>query len=141
MLWSFSSKLASHSRQFWHCNCTEHTNLTSSFIIVQFFYAWLNCFTGLSLFDPLLLMSYNLVFTSMQPVSLGLVDRPLGANTCERYPALYARWSRQRAQLKFGAWALLGWLLNAFYHSAVIFYFTMFFFSEGVPLHLLLFYL
>lgn len=66
---------------------TIYKNLTV--FLCQFWYAWMNQFSGQSFCSSKLLMCYNLVFTSAPPVILGLTEQYVPAKQLTSHPQLY----------------------------------------------------
>lgn len=66
---------------------TVYKNL--SVFLCQFWYAWINQFSGQSFCSSKLLMFYNLVFTSAPPVILGLTEQYVPSKQLISHPQLY----------------------------------------------------
>lgn len=58
-------------------------------VLPMFYFTFKNAFSGTTLFDSYLLMSYNLFFTSLPIMFTGVLDVDCSADICLRVPALY----------------------------------------------------
>lgn len=85
------------------------------FIIPQFLYTCYNLSSGTSIYHPVQLISYNLVFTSVPILLYGLSDRHIDEHLLEQYPRLY-RINKRNHLMRlsvFLAWIMLGCLQGA----------------------------
>eukprot|EP00271_Cylindrocystis_brebissonii_P018675 TRINITY_DN5406_c0_g1_i1.p1 TRINITY_DN5406_c0_g1~~TRINITY_DN5406_c0_g1_i1.p1 ORF type:complete len:1348 (-),score=328.40 TRINITY_DN5406_c0_g1_i1:1253-5296(-) len=102
-------------------------------VVAYFFYKnlaftlttfWFNCFSGFSgqrLYDDWFQAFYNVAFTALPVVVVGLFDKDVDAKWAKQYPQLY----RAGIRNAFFNWGILGmWLFFAFYQSLVIFAFA-----------------
>lgn len=65
---------------------------------------------------------FNVTFTSLTPLAIGMFDRDVDKATCLSRPQLYKQ-GQQNLYLSF--WAITGWLASAFYQSAIIMSFML----------------
>lgn len=82
-----------------------------------FWYAFQNSFSGQVAFESWTLSFYNVIFTVLPPLVIGIFDQYLSARMLDRYPQLYG-------QVFFNKRRFWGWTLNAFYHSLIAFIFV-----------------
>jgi len=57
--------------------------------VIQLWFAFSNGFSGQILFERWLIGLYNVFFTALPPLALGLFDRPTKSDTMLRFPELY----------------------------------------------------
>ncbi|XP_065672695.1 phospholipid-transporting ATPase ID isoform X3 [Hydra vulgaris] len=60
-----------------------------AFTLVQFWYSFFNGFTAMTLYDTWFLSVYNVCFTSLPVLALGIFDQDVSAASSLRYPRLY----------------------------------------------------
>jgi phospholipid-translocating ATPase len=72
------------------------------------------------LFDYALVTLYNLIFTSLPIIFMGVWDQDLSAKVSQRYPELYRMGLRND---KFKVWQFWVTIFDAIYQSAVCFFF------------------
>ena len=97
--------------------------------LIQMWFAAYNMWTGTTLFDPMVMLMYNVLFTFAQPFTLGLFDRKHSAEERMSNPKLY-----EFSQKGFGYnhdvfW---GWLRQAVLQSAVLFFLPLVAMDTGV---------
>ncbi|KAI9009433.1 hypothetical protein BC832DRAFT_608554 [Gaertneriomyces semiglobifer] len=88
--------------------------------MIQFWFAIDNGFSGQTLFETWSsVSSYNVLWAVAQPIAIGIFDQHLSARMLDRYPQLY-----RLGQLStfYNHRVFLGWLINSFFHSAIIYY-------------------
>lgn len=115
-------------------------------------YNFFNGWSGQSLYERWTLALYNVLFTLLPVIILGLFDRDVSDHMALRYvsyvsltrtttysllllysyPGLYAT-SRQQTQ--FNLWVFTGWLANSIFHSLVVVLAISFVHGEGVGDH------
>ncbi|KAI0166410.1 hypothetical protein GGR57DRAFT_25183 [Xylariaceae sp. FL1272] len=89
--------------------------------MTQFWYSFQNVFSGEIIYESWTLSFYNVFFTVLPPLVLGILDQFVSARLLDRYPQLYI--SGQRNEFfKLGTFS--AWILNAFYHSLVLYIFS-----------------
>lgn len=82
-----------------------------------FWYSFQNSFSGQVAFESWTLSFYNVIFTVLPPLVIGIFDQYLSARMLDRYPQLYG-------QIFFNKRRFWGWTLNAFYHSLLAYIFV-----------------
>ncbi|KAI8058138.1 hypothetical protein BDF22DRAFT_724944 [Syncephalis plumigaleata] len=87
--------------------------------MTQFWFAFFNGFSGQIIYESWTISMYNVIFTVLPPLVIGIFDQYLGARMLDRYPELY-----QLGQKKefFNVRNFWGWTTNAFYHSLILFF-------------------
>lgn len=96
----------------------------ATFVFVLFWYQLYCGFTGTVMVDQIYLMLYNLMFTSMPPLVLGIYDRVASPGVLLSMPHLY---KRGRLGLVYQSYTFWITIADALYQSIVIFYI-----NEGV---------
>lgn len=86
--------------------------------LTQFWFNCFACFSGQKLFDDWYQTLFNLVFTALPVIVIGLLDQDVPRAEALRHPGLYGA-SRGNAPFRRGA-AL--WLLTAVYQSCACFF-------------------
>ena len=86
--------------------------------MTQFWFVFTNGFSGQSIAESWTLTFYNVLFTSLPPFVLGVFDQFVSARLLDRYPQLYQLGQKRKF---FNVAIFWTWILNGFYHSAVIF--------------------
>lgn len=85
--------------------------------MTQFWFSFQSSFSGQVPFESWTLSLYNVVFTVLPPLVIGIFDQYLSARVLDRYPQLYG-------QVFFNRRKFWGWTINAFYHSLVAYIFV-----------------
>jgi len=96
--------------------------------MVQFWYAFYNGFSGQIFFDKWTISLYNVVFTALQPFAIGIFDRTFSSEVMYKYPELYVSTQKSHDFNSFTFWQMV---LNALYHSAVLFFLPCTVFGEA----------
>ncbi|CAI5977694.1 unnamed protein product [Closterium sp. NIES-65] len=107
--------------------------LRLSKVVAYFFYKnlaftltlfWFNCFAGFSgqrLYDDWFQSAFNVLFTALPVIVLGLFEQDVDRRHSKLYPQLY----RDGIKNRFFTWGVLGiWLFFAVYQSLIFFFFT-----------------
>ncbi|XP_044597784.1 phospholipid-transporting ATPase VA [Cotesia glomerata] len=89
------------------------------FVFLIFWYQMYCGFSGAVMIDQVYLMLYNLLFTSLPPLAIGVYDRIAPANILLSYPELYAR---GRLGLIYKSYSFWYTTADALYQSIVIFF-------------------
>lgn len=90
--------------------------------MTQFWYTFQNVFSGQVIFESWLLSFYNVFFTFLPPLALGVLDQFISARLLDRYPQLYTMGQKNT----FFRMKVFGeWIINAIYHSIVIYVFSV----------------
>lgn len=82
-----------------------------------FWYSFQSSFSGQVPFESWTLSFYNVLFTVLPPLVIGIFDQYLSARMLDRYPQLYG-------QVFFNRRKFWGWTANAFYHSFLSYLFV-----------------
>ena len=107
-----------------------YKNIT--FFMTQFWYSFQNAFSGEVITESWTLAFYNILFTVLPPFVLGVVDQFVSARLLDRYPQLYQLSQRG---VFFKMHSFFAWVLNGFYHSLIIYFFTQAFFLNDLQQH------
>ncbi|EEC05352.1 ATPase, putative, partial [Ixodes scapularis] len=91
----------------------------AAFIFILFWYQLYCGFTGAVMIDQLYLMLYNVLFTSLPPLILGIYDQDCPAHLLLKRPALYAPGRRSKTYTKYSFWVNM---LDALYQSIIIYF-------------------
>ncbi|XP_047062772.1 phospholipid-transporting ATPase 10-like [Lolium rigidum] len=92
------------------------------FGVTLFLYECYTSFSGQTFYNDWSMSLYNVLFTSLPVIAMGVFDQDVSARFCLKYPMLYQegpqnllfRWSR-----------LLGWMLHGVASAVIIFYLTI----------------
>jgi len=87
--------------------------------IIELWFAIYNYWSGQVVYERWTIGFYNIFFTSLSPLALGLSDRTCTDKVREKYPSLYQR--SQNAEL-FNIKEFWKWILLAIYHSIFLFW-------------------
>jgi phospholipid-transporting ATPase len=99
-------------------------------VMTQFWFCIFNLFTGQNLFENWTLAMYNVFFTFLPVIVVGILERPvLNTDNVHDYPKLYAPGLNDEL-LNLRVFVL--WMFNAIYHSAIIFFVVMFGWYYGI---------
>jgi phospholipid-transporting ATPase len=93
---------------FW-VNDTDLASLTRQ-------YSWFNDFSGQISFEGWSMSYYNVIFTILPPLVIGIFDQFVSARMLDRYPQLY---QLGQQNYFFAPITFFYWVGNAFYHSVV----------------------
>jgi len=58
-------------------------------ILPMFYFNTLNMYSGTALYDSWLIMSYNVAWTALPIIVLGILDKDLPGNVVLKFPSLY----------------------------------------------------
>eukprot|EP00842_Homolaphlyctis_polyrhiza_P000201 jgi/Hompol1/1181/HPOL_004937-RA len=87
--------------------------------MIQLWYATTNGFSGQTLFETWAAVStYNVVWTLVPPIAIGVFDQFVSARVLDRYPQMYQL--GQRCTF-YSNRVFFSWFFNSFLHSALIF--------------------
>ncbi|KAG0549561.1 hypothetical protein BDA96_01G266000 [Sorghum bicolor] len=96
-----------------------YKNLT--FTLTQFWFTFQTGFSGQRFYDDWFQSLYNVIFTALPVIIVGLFDKDVSASLSKKYPQLYKEGIRN----SFFTWRVIAvWGFFAFYQSIVFFYFT-----------------
>ncbi|KAG4305692.1 hypothetical protein PORY_000602 [Pneumocystis oryctolagi] len=98
--------------------------------MTQFWYAFHNGFSGQVIFESWTISFYNVFFTFLPPIAIGVFDQFLNANLLSKYPHLY-----KLGQFKafFNIKSFWSWIANGFYHSLILYFTSRYIFSNDLP--------
>lgn len=96
--------------------------------MTQFWYVFRNGFSGQSIMESWTLTFYNVLFTVAPPFVIGVFDQFVSARFLDQYPQLYQLGQKGAF---FNVTIFWGWVINGFFHSAVIFVGAMLFYRWG----------
>jgi phospholipid-transporting ATPase len=98
--------------------------------MTQFWYSFMNSFSGSSIYESWTLSFFNVIFTVAPPFIIGVFDQYVNARNLDHYPILYKLSQSGRF---FRVRTFLSWIGNGFLHSFIIFVGSLFFFDlDGV---------
>jgi len=87
--------------------------------LTQFWYVFYNVFSGMIIYESWTLSFYNVFYTVLPPLVLGILDQFVSARLLDRYPQLYNLGQQNKFfNVKVFAW----WILTAVYHSVILFW-------------------
>ncbi|KAG5439930.1 hypothetical protein PCANB_000212 [Pneumocystis canis] len=98
--------------------------------MTQFWYAFHNGFSGQVIFESWTISFYNVFFTFLPPIVIGIFDQFLNAKLLNQYPQLY-----KLGQFKtfFNVKSFWSWIANGFYHSLILYFASKYIFSNDLP--------
>ncbi|XP_020276843.1 phospholipid-transporting ATPase 3 isoform X2 [Asparagus officinalis] len=97
-----------------------YKNLT--FTLTQFWFTFQTGFSGQRFYDDWFQSLYNVIFTALPVIIVGLFDKDVSASISKRYPELYKEGIRNM----FFKWrVVMIWAFFSFYQSLVIYHFTV----------------
>ncbi|CAL9127607.1 phospholipid-transporting ATPase 3 isoform X1 [Musa acuminata AAA Group] len=96
-----------------------YKNLT--FTLTQFWFTFQTGFSGQRFYDDWFQSLYNVIFTALPVIIVGLFDKDVSASLSKKYPELYKEGIRNM----FFKWRVVAvWAFFALYHSLIFYYFT-----------------
>lgn len=95
-----------------------YKNLLLTF--VQVYFNFKNGWSGQTLFDSWSLTFFNILFTALPPILMGVFEKDLLDDVVRKHPALYKDLIKGQG---FDSWTIGGWGLSAFAHSIGIYFF------------------
>ncbi|CAG9332606.1 unnamed protein product [Blepharisma stoltei] len=87
-------------------------------VLPNFYFSFINLFSGTSFYDSFLMTLYNVVFTSLPIVIVGSLDRDLSKEVIINRPVLYTDGIYKR---KFNLRWFIRWSMFAVVHSGILF--------------------
>ncbi|EIE82672.1 hypothetical protein RO3G_07377 [Rhizopus delemar RA 99-880] len=84
--------------------------------LTQFWYAIFNGFSGQTLYESWTMSCFNVIFTILPPMAIGVFDQFASASLLDKYPQMYILGQSNEFFNQKRFW---GWIINAVYHSAV----------------------
>lgn len=101
---------------------------TMTLYVTLFWFSFYNGFSGQTAYESWSQSFYNVAFTMLPTLVIGIFDQYVSAVMLERYPQLYH-------ERFFTGRAIGGWMLNAVYHSIVNFFFVTYMFEAQTVKH------
>ncbi|XP_066939381.1 phospholipid-transporting ATPase VD [Macrobrachium rosenbergii] len=92
----------------------------ASFVFVLLCYQLYSGYSGSSMIDQMYLMVFNLLFTSVPPIIVGIYDRDVPRELLLSQPQLYAQGQESRLYKPHSFWINI---LDALYQAVIIFFF------------------
>jgi len=86
--------------------------------MTQFWYVFQNLFSGEVIYESWTLSFYNIFFTVLPPLAMGIFDQFISARLLDRYPQLYQLGQKNTF---FKMHSFFSWVANAFYHSLILY--------------------
>ncbi|KAI9641224.1 aminophospholipid translocase [Ciborinia camelliae] len=86
--------------------------------MTQFWYSFQNVFSGEVIYESWTLSFYNVFFTVLPPLAMGIFDQFISARLLDRYPQLYQLGQKNTFFRQHSFWA---WIGNGFYHSLILY--------------------
>ncbi|CAO3628413.1 unnamed protein product [Mucor hiemalis] len=90
--------------------------------LTQFWYAIFNGFSGQTLYESWTMSCFNVFFTFLPPMAIGIFDQFASARLLDKYPQMYILGQKNEFFNQKRFW---GWIINAVYHSALLFFIGM----------------
>ncbi|KIJ65780.1 hypothetical protein HYDPIDRAFT_109790 [Hydnomerulius pinastri MD-312] len=90
--------------------------------MTQFWFSFFNNFSGQIAYESWTISFYNVVFTVLPPLVIGIFDQFVSARILDRYPQLYTLGQKNVFFTKTAFWL---WVGNALYHSLILFGFSV----------------
>lgn len=98
---------------------------TVTLYLTLFWFSFYNRFSGQTAYESWTQSFYNVVFTVMPTLVIGIFDQYVSARMLERYPQLYR-------QAFFTGRDIAGWMLNSVYHSMTNFFLVTYAFYDTI---------
>lgn len=113
---SFYKNIVLYMTQFW----VSHLCLLILEVVILIpqllQYSFFNNFSGQIAYESWTLSLYNVLFTVLPPLVIGIFDQFVSARFLDRYPQLYTLGQKNEFFTKTSFWL---WVTNALYHSVV----------------------
>ncbi|KAI8331670.1 hypothetical protein BC941DRAFT_360157 [Chlamydoabsidia padenii] len=87
--------------------------------LTQFWYAFYNGFSGSTLYESWTMSCFNVIFTFLPPLAIGIFDQIVSARMLDKYPQMYMLGQSNEFFNQKRFW---GWIANAVYHSLLLFF-------------------
>ena len=101
---------------------------TVTLYLTLFWYSFYNQFSGQTAYESWSQSFYNVIFTVMPTLVIGVLDQYVSAMMLERHPQLYR-------QAFFSGRHIVEWMANSVYHSIVAFFFVTYVLYDGIQVH------
>ncbi|XP_045133303.1 phospholipid-transporting ATPase VA-like isoform X2 [Portunus trituberculatus] len=99
----------------------------ASFVLILLWYQLYNGFSGSSMIDQMYLMVFNLFFTSIPPIVVGIYDKDAPEEVLLAEPHLYSQGRTSSVYQPSSFWFNI---LDALYQSIILFFITALFYQE-----------
>ncbi|GMT17548.1 hypothetical protein PFISCL1PPCAC_8845, partial [Pristionchus fissidentatus] len=96
--------------------------------IIELWFAIFSAWSGQTIFERWTIGMFNVLFTALPPIALGLFDRPVDEEQMTRFPALYCSFQKRAFSLA----QFCMWIGLAVLHSLMLFALTYAVLEEGV---------
>ncbi|KIJ30028.1 hypothetical protein M422DRAFT_36734 [Sphaerobolus stellatus SS14] len=90
--------------------------------MTQFWFSFFNNFSGQIAYESWTLSFYNVLFTLLPPLVIGIFNQVVSARILDRYPQLYTLGQQNAFFTKTAFWL---WIINALYHSLLLYGFLI----------------
>ncbi|KAI2639585.1 phospholipid-translocating P-type ATPase [Hypomontagnella submonticulosa] len=100
--------------------------------MTQFWYTFQNVFSGAIIYESWTLSFYNVFYTVLPPLVIGILDQFISARLLDRYPQLYML-GQQNQSFKISTFA--SWIASAVYHSIILYVFSELIWYGDLILH------
>ncbi|KAG5877929.1 hypothetical protein JTB14_004182 [Gonioctena quinquepunctata] len=90
--------------------------------VIELWFAIYSAWSGQILFERWSIGFYNVLFTALPPLAMGLFDKPCSSDKMMMYPKLYK--PSQSGEL-FNIKVFWIWIINGLFHSAILFWLPM----------------
>ncbi|KAL9545058.1 hypothetical protein MBANPS3_007318 [Mucor bainieri] len=87
--------------------------------LTQFWYAFYNGFSGSTLYESWTMSCFNVIFTFLPPLVIGIFDQIVSSRMLDKYPQMYMLGQKN---VFFNQKKFWGWIANATFHSVVLFF-------------------
>ena len=101
-----------------------YKNIT--YTITQFWFMLFTSYSGMRFYDDWYQSTYNLFFTSVPVLVMGLLDQDVSVKASRNHPGLYKEGINNTY---FNKWELAKWILSAIWASLVVFFFSVLMFE------------
>lgn len=98
--------------------------------MTQFWYTFHNGFSGQVIFESWTISFYNVFFTFLPPIAIGVFDQFLSARLLNKYPQLY---KLGQSKTFFNVKSFWSWIANGFYHSLILYFTSIYIFTNDLP--------
>ncbi|EKX72656.1 P-type ATPase family member protein [Theileria equi strain WA] len=96
-------------------------------IVPLFYYGWISCFSGQKLYFSIYMALYNVFFTGMPVIILGVLDTDISKHLGYKYSHMYQLGQRN---YYLNTKVFVGWILNSIFQSFIVFLIVSFGLSD-----------
>ncbi|KAI1412851.1 phospholipid-translocating P-type ATPase [Hypoxylon sp. FL1857] len=100
--------------------------------MTQFWYTFQNVFSGAIIYESWTLSFYNVFYTVLPPLVMGILDQFISARLLDRYPQLYTLGQKNQF---FRISTFAAWIASAVYHSIILYIFSELIWYSDLMLH------